>query len=352
MTTLRAVLVGCGGMGNNWARILGRRPDIRIAGLVDVVPAASAALADRCGLQVPCFETLDDALGALDVDVVLDTSIPETRRQIAGAAMEAGCHVLSEKPFAASVEEAQELLAISARTGKTHAVMQNRRYWRAPRACVNWSPMVLSARWGWSARTSSSARTSAASADEMANVLLLDMAIHTFDQARFMTDSDAVTAWCDEFNLPGSWYQGNASALAVFEMTKRFPVLLPRFLVRARRSHTLGGRVAHRRQPWHGDLGRSVGTLRRSRRRCRRLRATDPARRNHRRLAPSERPRRLPRRNGHRVGQRRTADDPFGRQRQEPGDGPRRNRECLHASTRAAATRWRRACPVPPIGRP
>ena len=53
----------------------------------------------------------------------------------------------------------------------------------------------------------------------MANVLLLDMAIHTFDQARFMTGLDAERAFCNEFNLPGSWYRGNASALAVFEMT-------------------------------------------------------------------------------------------------------------------------------------
>ena len=128
MTALRAVLVGCGGMGNNWAGVLGARPDIDIVGLVDIAPAASGSLATRHGLAIPCFDSLDDALRSLDVDVVLDTSIPETRRRIAGTAMEAGCHVLSEKPLATSVGEAQELLAISARTGKTHAVMQNRRY--------------------------------------------------------------------------------------------------------------------------------------------------------------------------------------------------------------------------------
>ena len=219
MTALRAVLVGCGGMGNNWAGVLSARPDIDIVGLVDIAPAASGSLAARHSLAIPCFDSLDDALQSLDVDVVLDTSIPETRRRIAGTAMEAGCHVLSEKPLATSAEEARELLAISARTGKTHAVMQNRRYLAGSRGIrqlvtdgvigevgMICSDFFLGAHFG-------------GFREEMANVLLLDMAIHTFDQARFMTASDAATAWCDEFNLPGSWYRGNASALAVFEMT-------------------------------------------------------------------------------------------------------------------------------------
>ena len=219
MAILRAVLVGCGGMGNNWARILGPRPDIDIVGLVDVVPAAATALADRHSWKIPCFDSLDDALRSLDVDVVLDTSIPETRRQIAGTAMEAGCHVLSEKPLATSVDEVQELLAISARTGKTHAVMQNRRYLAGTQGIRQLVTDGVIGEIGMVCSDFFLAPHFGGFREEMANVLLLDMAIHTFDQARFMTDSDAVTAWCDEFNLPGSWYQGNASALAVFEMT-------------------------------------------------------------------------------------------------------------------------------------
>lgn len=219
MTSLDAVLVGCGGMGNNWARILGPRPDLDIVGLVDVVPAAATALADRHGWQVPCFDSLDHALASLDIDVVLDTSIPETRRQIAGAAMEAGCHVLSEKPLATSVDEARELLAISARTGRTHAVMQNRRYLAGTQGMRQLIADGVIGEVGMVCADFFLGPHFGGFRDEMANVLLLDMAIHTFDQARFMTDSDAVTAWCDEFNLPGSWYEGSASALAVFEMT-------------------------------------------------------------------------------------------------------------------------------------
>ena len=64
MAVLRAVLVGCGSMGSNWAGILAPRPDIDIAGLVDVVPAASAALAARNGLDghAGCLDEMVTAL--------------------------------------------------------------------------------------------------------------------------------------------------------------------------------------------------------------------------------------------------------------------------------------------------
>ena len=218
MSNLRAILAGCGSMANGWCRVVASRNDIEIVALVDINPDAASAFAARHDLTVPHYASLAEALTAEQPDVVLDTAVPEARRAIAGAAMEAGCHVLSEKPFATSASEARELLAIAERTGKTHAIMQNRRYLAGTRGMrqliadgvigevgMICSDFFLGAHFG-------------GFRDEMANILLLDMAIHTFDQARFMSGMDAATAFCDEFNVPGSWYQGNASALVIFEM--------------------------------------------------------------------------------------------------------------------------------------
>ena len=219
MTALRAVLVGCGGMGNNWTRLLLPRSDIRIVGLVDVLPQAAKALGSRQGLDVPAFQSLDSALDALDVDVVLDTSIPETRRQIAGHSLQAGCHVLSEKPLATTVAEARELLAIAEAAGKTHAVMQNRRYLAGSQGVRQLVRDGVIGELGMICADFFIGAHFGGFRDEMANPLLLDMAIHTFDQARYMTGLDATAVYSDEFNIPGSWYRGNASALAVFEMS-------------------------------------------------------------------------------------------------------------------------------------
>jgi predicted dehydrogenase len=53
----------------------------------------------------------------------------------------------------------------------------------------------------------------------MEHVLLLDMAIHTFDAARFLTGADPVAVTCTEWNPRGSWYDHDAAAVATFEMT-------------------------------------------------------------------------------------------------------------------------------------
>jgi predicted dehydrogenase len=53
----------------------------------------------------------------------------------------------------------------------------------------------------------------------MAHVLLLDMAIHTFDAARLIAGADPLAVYCHEWNPAGSWYDHDASAVAVFEMT-------------------------------------------------------------------------------------------------------------------------------------
>jgi len=55
--------------------------------------------------------------------------------------------------------------------------------------------------------------------EEMDNVLLLDMAIHTFDAARFVADKVPQSVYCLETNPRGSWYTHGASANAVFQFS-------------------------------------------------------------------------------------------------------------------------------------
>jgi predicted dehydrogenase len=54
--------------------------------------------------------------------------------------------------------------------------------------------------------------------EEMRHVLLVDMAIHSFDQARFLSGLDARHVNCHESNPPESWFAHGASATAIFEM--------------------------------------------------------------------------------------------------------------------------------------
>ena len=55
--------------------------------------------------------------------------------------------------------------------------------------------------------------------DAMEYPLLVDMAIHTFDQARFITGADAVEVSALAFNPKGSWYKGDAAAICNFRLS-------------------------------------------------------------------------------------------------------------------------------------
>jgi predicted dehydrogenase len=55
--------------------------------------------------------------------------------------------------------------------------------------------------------------------EKMNNVLLLDMAIHTIDAARFMADKTPLAVYCLETNPRGSWNSHGAAANALFEFS-------------------------------------------------------------------------------------------------------------------------------------
>jgi predicted dehydrogenase len=52
--------------------------------------------------------------------------------------------------------------------------------------------------------------------ERMAEPLLVDMAIHQFDLSRKLIGSEPVSVYCDSYNPPWSWFDGNASASAIF----------------------------------------------------------------------------------------------------------------------------------------
>jgi len=216
---VKAVLVGAGGMGRAWAKNLSECPDVDIVGWVDLRPEAAASGAADLGLtELYLGADLGVALAERRPDFVVDVTVPEAHRDVTLQALAAGLPVLGEKPMADSMAHAHEMVAASERAGKLYMVSQSRRYdarlaaLRAlivgatgPLGLLN-SDFYIGAHFG-------------GFRDEMPNVLLLDMAIHTFDAARYLGGADPVAVYCEEFNPPWSWYRSNASATAIFEMT-------------------------------------------------------------------------------------------------------------------------------------
>ncbi len=55
---------------------------------------------------------------------------------------------------------------------------------------------------------------------EMEHVLLLDMAIHTFDAARLISNADPVSVCCKDWEPKNSWFKNGSAAAAIFEMSE------------------------------------------------------------------------------------------------------------------------------------
>lgn len=216
----RVVLVGCGGISSIWMDAVKNMPDIDMVGFVDIAEEAARNKAAQYGAANAVVATdLLPVLQTTTPDIVFNCTIPEAHKEISVAALEYGCHVLSEKPLASTMEQAQAIITVAQQVGKTFAVMQNRRYDAQIRRLQSF---LASGVIGPVTTINSDFYIGAHFSgfrNHMRHVLLLDMAIHTFDAARLLARADPVSVYCKEWNPRGSWYDHDASAVAIFEMS-------------------------------------------------------------------------------------------------------------------------------------
>lgn len=220
---LNAVLVGCGAMSKGWLEALTGQPSLRdrvaIVGLVDIDRGAAERRRAEFSLSgAEAGTDLEAMLASVKPDLLFEVALPASRRDVVLLGLAHGCHVLTEKPMAGSMDEAREIVAAAKAAGRVHAVVQNRRFIsgvRRIRRLIDTGVLgeltalhadfFIGAHFG-------------GFREQMQSPLLLDMAIHTLDAARFMADADPLAVYCAESNPKGSWYAHGAAANAIFEM--------------------------------------------------------------------------------------------------------------------------------------
>lgn len=132
MNPVRVGVIGAGALGYHHVRLLRQMPEFRLSGFFEVRPERAAQVSTE--LEVPAYSDIDTLLD--DVDAV--TIVVPTPRHfaVASRALERGKHVLIEKPITATVEEADALLHIAARTGAIIQTGHVERFNRAVRAAL------------------------------------------------------------------------------------------------------------------------------------------------------------------------------------------------------------------------
>lgn len=218
MTKLRAIHVGLGRWGmNRVIEILAAHPDIDTVAYVDADEGTRTHAVARLGYDPSrFFPSLAAAIDAVEADCVIVSVPTPLHAALATEAMTAGLHVLLEKPFAATVSEAEELLSIAKDRSLILAVSQNYRYYSPPQIAAA------------AVRDGSLGRLLSVKIDfrrnskveghgylGIANPLLVDMAVHHYDLMRMIIGETADEVNCVTWNPLASPFHMDPAGMIV-----------------------------------------------------------------------------------------------------------------------------------------
>jgi predicted dehydrogenase len=108
MDPIRVGIIGVGNVLNQYLDKIGVHPEVDVIALADV--NADAVKARAAEYSVRKALSPDELLADPEVELVLNLTPPKLHAPVTLQAIAAGKHVLSEKPFATSLEEAQQIL--------------------------------------------------------------------------------------------------------------------------------------------------------------------------------------------------------------------------------------------------
>jgi predicted dehydrogenase len=113
---LRVGIVGCGYQGRLMAQAMTQTSTLRLVACADPVTRAAAEAAGLAR-QAEVYPSADALLAQSDVDAIILATPHHVLQPIALAAMDAGKHVLAEKPIAMNEREAATIEETAARAG-------------------------------------------------------------------------------------------------------------------------------------------------------------------------------------------------------------------------------------------
>ena len=113
MDRLNVGVIGVGHLGQHHARLYAHFPDTQLIGIVDLDRDRAKAIARQ--YNIPVFPNVQALLGEVDaISVAVPTA---AHRNVVQRCLEAGVHVLVEKPLASTIDEARDLVDCASQRG-------------------------------------------------------------------------------------------------------------------------------------------------------------------------------------------------------------------------------------------
>ena len=114
MDQVKLGIVGCGNISDAYLKGAARSKLVAVKAVTDLVPEAAAKRAQEYGVAAVSFV---DMLADPEIAIVINLTVPLAHAETSHRVIEAGKHVYSEKPLAATFAEARELAAAAQAKG-------------------------------------------------------------------------------------------------------------------------------------------------------------------------------------------------------------------------------------------
>lgn len=136
MKSFRTLHVGVGGRGRYWLRMTTEHKGFQPVALVDPLDESIAKAREELPhLKLPVFKSVKEAAGSVDADIAIVAAAATARFENCTEAINAGMHLLVEKPFALTLADGKSIVNLAKRRKRQIVVGQNYRY-RGPIAAM------------------------------------------------------------------------------------------------------------------------------------------------------------------------------------------------------------------------
>lgn len=214
MNKLTIAVLGLGNFGKSWAAGV-----VPACGEAELVCCIDQNPATHAGISVPCYTDLGEALAAHRPEAVVNATTPGLHSALNRRMLEAGAAVLCEKPIAEELSDAEGMLQYVTERGLPLVIADNYRFVPVFRAAKK----LLDGRFGRILSVSCVLSQkhpdySAFYHGRLAHPLLLDVAIHHLDVARFLigAEPDLETVFAREFPAPHTWYGSRPASAVIY----------------------------------------------------------------------------------------------------------------------------------------
>ena len=220
---VKAIQVGLGHWGFSWTKeVIPEVPTVEMVGYVDSNPEALARVQTELGIaEAKCFLSLETAVQTVQAALAICTLRTEAHYPVVKQCLELGLNVIVEKPFATTIAQAKELVALAKAKGLTLMVSQNYRFQPAPIAAAE---LVSAGKFGSVNLVSIDFRRHAPSQGyrywDMPDPLLADMSIHHFDLMRMVLGDEPKRVSCRTWNPAGSPFNFHPIGVATLEFER------------------------------------------------------------------------------------------------------------------------------------